>query len=75
MPYIAMKAYPKDQPTKELFVERLNALLLEVWGCPQEAVTISMEEIAPENWKERVFKAEIEPQKEKMMILSGKKCY
>ncbi len=73
MPYIAIKAYPKDAQTKERFVEKLNDLLLEVWGCPQEAITISLEEIAREDWQAQVFKPEIEPKMDKMVILSGKK--
>ena len=53
---------------------RLN-LFLEEWGCPPEAITISIEEIAPENWVDEVVKPEIEPNSDKMLILNGKKEY
>lgn len=43
MPYIAIKAKPKDEATKKELVRRINEVLLEVWGCPQGVVTISME--------------------------------
>lgn len=75
MPYIAIKAYPKDEATKKELVERINQAFLEVWGCGQEAINISIEEVAPEKWDKEVFAAEIEPNKEKMMIFSGKKNY
>ncbi len=75
MPYIAMKSFPKDQAVKETFVERLNDLLLEVWGCRQEAITISIEEVAPADWEEQVMKAEVEPNRAHMMMLSGQRCY
>ena len=75
MPYIAIKSHPKDKETKEAIVEKINALFLEVWGCPQEAITISMEEVAPQEWNEKVVKSEIEPRKDAMRILSGKKQY
>ena len=75
MPYIAIKAFPKDDETKKKLVEKINAAVLEVVGCPPQAVTISMEEIAPENWEAQVKKAEIEPKKDKMMILAGEKLY
>ncbi len=75
MPYIAIKSYPKDKATKEAVVEKINQVLLETWGCPQEAITISIEEIPPAEWEAKVKKPEIEPKKEYMMILSGKKCY
>ena len=75
MPYIAIKAYPKDEDTRKKLVEKINQAVLEVVGCPPQAVTISMEEIAPENWETQVKKAEIEPKKDKMMILAGEKLY
>ena len=73
MPYIAIKAYPKDEATKQAVVEKINQVFLETWGCPPQAITISMEEVAPENWQEQVVVAEIEPNRHKMMILNGEK--
>lgn len=75
MPYIAIKSYPKDEKTKEEVVKKINEVFLELWGCPQEAITISVEEITPEEWPEKVLKTEIEPKMDKMMILSGKKLF
>lgn len=75
MPYIAIKSFPKDKATKETIVEKMNELFLEYWGCPQEAISISIEETAPEDWQEKVMKAVVEPNKDHMMILSGKKLY
>ena len=65
----------EDEATKERVVEKINALFLEEWGCPPEAITISLEEIAPADWEEKVLKPEIEPREDAMMIRSGKKCY
>ncbi|MBQ8852426.1 MAG: tautomerase family protein [Oscillibacter sp.] len=75
MPYIAIKAYPKDEKTKQEIVKRINDLFLEVWGCSQKGLSISLEEIAPENWEDQVVKAQIEPNKDKMMILAGEKLF
>lgn len=75
MPYIAVKAFPKDEETKKKVVDKINQVFLEEWGCPQEALTISVEEIEPSNWNDKVVKPEIEPKKDKMMILDGKKKY
>lgn len=75
MPYIAIKAYPKDEETKKKLVDKINEAVLEIWGCPQSAITVSMESIEPEKWEESVVKAEIEPKNDKMMILSGEKKY
>ena len=75
MPFISIKCYPKDEETKKLAVERINQVMLDVWGCPPQALTISLEEVAPENWQEQVVKPEIEPRMDKMMSLSGEKKY
>lgn len=73
MPYISIKAFPKDEETKKKVVDKINQVFLEEWGCPQEALTISLEEISPDDWNEKVLKTEIEPKKDNMMILNGKK--
>ena len=73
MPYLAIKAYPKDEETKRLVVEKINQVFLENWGCPPEAVTISLEEVAPQDWDAAVKTPEILPNLEKMWILDGKR--
>lgn len=75
MPYIAIKAYPKDEETKKRLAEKINEVFLEVWGCPQEAISLSIEDVAPDRWEKQVVKAEIEPNTEKMLILAGEKKY
>ena len=75
MPYIAIKAYPKDEATKKRVADRINQIFLEEWGCSPEAISISIEEVSPEKWTDEVVKKEIEPQKDKMIILDGKKNY
>ena len=73
MPYIAIKSYPKDEETKKLLVEKINDVVMEVVGCPAQAITISLEEIAPEDWEAKVKIPEIEANLDKMMILSGER--
>ena len=75
MPYIAIKAWNKDEETKKKVVDEINEVFLKHWGCPQEAISISIEEFSPENWEEKVVKPEIVPNEDKMMISSGKKKY
>ena len=75
MPYIAIKAYPKDEAIKKRVADRINQVFLEEWVCSPEAISISIEEVSPEKWTDEVVKKEIEPQKDKMIILDGKKNY
>ena len=75
MPYIAIKAYPKDEETKKKLVDQINEVILKTWGCPQEAISISIEEVKPADWNSTVMETEVLPKKDKMMILEGKKRY
>lgn len=75
MPYIAIKAYPKDEETKKKVVDEINEIFIKYWGCSKEAISISLEEFPPETWEEKVVKPQIEKNIDKMMILSGTKKY
>ena len=75
MPYVAINAYPKDEKIKQELVKRINDVFLEVWGCSQKGLSISLEEVKPEDWTEQVVKPLMEPDREHMMILSGEKLF
>ncbi len=75
MPYIKIKAYPKDEAIKNRVADRINEIFLEEWGCPKEAISLSFEEIAPENWEKEVKIPEIDTNADKMTILHGEKKY
>lgn len=75
MPYIAIKAYPKDEETVKKVVDEINEVFLKNWGCPPQAINISVEAVQPEEWNEKVREPEILPKKDKMMILDGEKQY
>ena len=75
MPYITIKAFPKEEETKKRVVDKINQIFIEEWKCLPQALTIMIEEIAPDDWNDKVLKPEIEPKKDKMMILDGKKLY
>lgn len=69
MLYIAVKAFPKDEGTKKKVADQINEIFLNTWDCPQEAITISMEEISPADWNDKIKEPEINPNLDKMMIL------
>ena len=56
-------------------VERLNQALMEVWGCAPEDITISLEEVAPEDWDDQVERPEIRARLDTVWILDGEKRY
>ena len=75
MPYIAVKAYPKDEETKKKVAEEINQVFLKYWGCPPQAISISMEAIDPSEWEAKVRIPEMLPRMENMMILDGEKKF
>ena len=75
MPYVAIKAYPKDEKTKQELVKRINDIFLEVWGCSQKGLSISLEEVKPEDWVDQVVNTHMATDKDHMMILSGEKLF
>ena len=75
MPYIQIKAYPKDEKIKAKVAERINEVFLEEWGCAPDAISLSFEEVDPSDGEVQVVKKELEPQKDKLHIFNGKKQY
>lgn len=75
MPYIVIKAYPKDEQIKREVAEEINRIFLEKWGCGQSAISIGFEEFAPDDWDREVYKKEIVPNADRLTICSGKKNY
>ena len=71
MPYIAIKAYPKDPVVKRRVAERIRQVFLEEWGCSQQAISLSFEEVPPEDWVEKVQRPEIDARSDRMTILNG----
>ena len=75
MPYISIKAYPRDKATNQKLVEAINQTVQNVIGCPPEALTILFEEVDKEDWKAKVDDALVAPDMDHVMILKGQKRY
>ena len=72
MPYIEIRAYPKDEEIKEHVAQRIKQVFLEEWGCPESAISVSFEAIPPEDWATRAGPV-MEANSGKMYILNGEK--
>ena len=75
MPYIAIKAYAKDDKIKKEVAEEINKIFLEKWGCPQGAISVSFEEFSPDDWNKEIRQGEMEEKLNKMFILDGEKKF
>lgn len=73
MPYISIKSYPKDEEAKKRVADGIVRVFLENKICAEEAITLSWEEVSPDEWEEKIVGKEIEPNRDKMLIFAGKK--
>ena len=75
MPSVDIKCFPRTEEAAKQMADKINEVLMETWGCPQHAVSVSIEMVPPEEWDEKVKIPEMDPRDETMMILHGEKRY
>ena len=75
MPHIVMKCYPgRTEEQKNLCAQKMAESIAETMGCPVSSVSISIQEIEKENWKETVWDTEISPNMDNLYIKPGYTC-
>lgn len=53
MPHIAIAMIPgRDEATKQRLAERMRSVLIDELGVPENWVSVSLHEIARENWQD-----------------------
>jgi len=75
MPYVDIKCFPRTEEAAKQMADKINEVLMETWGCPQEAISVSLEMVPPEEWDEKVKVPEMDARDDTMMILHGEKRY
>lgn len=60
MPHVLVKLWPgKSEQQKRRLAERIAKDVMDVFNYGEESVSVAMEEIAPENWAEKVYRPDI----------------
>ncbi len=60
MPHIVVKLYAgKSETQKAEIAEALTRALMASSGCSEKAVSVALEDVAPEDWAEQVYHPEI----------------
>jgi len=60
MPHVIVKLWPgKSEQQKAQLAEKIARDVMEVLHYGEESVSVSMEEVAPEDWAERVYQRDI----------------
>jgi len=69
MPHVAIKMFPgRTIEQKKELAERITKDVMEVCGSERKVVSVSIEEIIPEQWKEKVFIPEIKEKEELIFV-------
>lgn len=60
MPHIIVKLFPgRSEETKQRLADAIVQDVVEIAGCEERSVTVSIEEVSPGDWKEEVYDPEI----------------
>lgn len=75
MPYVSVKTFPQDDEAKKLAAERIQQVLMEVWGCEPDWISVAVENVDPDRWEEEIVRGEMDRNGEHMLIRDGKKLW
>jgi len=60
MPHIIIKLYPgRSEEQKRQLTEKIIADAMEALKCEEKTLSVAIEEIAPEDWPEKVYRPDI----------------
>ena len=61
MPHVIVKAWPgKTEEQKRRLAEAITRDVMDILGYGAESVSVGFEEVAPDRWKEDVYRPDIE---------------
>jgi 4-oxalocrotonate tautomerase len=60
MPHVSVKLYPgRSEQQKTRLAQEIVKNVVAIANCGEESVSVSIEEIKPEDWVEKVYKPDI----------------
>jgi 4-oxalocrotonate tautomerase len=72
MPHVTVKLWPgKTEQQKKQLADAITADVMRIFNYDEDAVSVAMEEIQPEDWKEAVYKPEILANNDKLYKKPG----
>ena len=72
MPHVIVKLWPgKSEQQKKRLAEAISRDVMSVLNYGEESVSVAMEEIEPQEWAERVYRADILGHPEKLYKKPG----
>ncbi len=72
MPHVIVKlAAGKSEQQKMRLVEAITKSVTDIFGVKEEAVSVAMEEVQPQDWLEKVYKPDIKPNLDRLYKKPG----
>jgi 4-oxalocrotonate tautomerase len=72
MPHINVKMYPgRTEQQKTQLTERIVKDVIAVVNCDEKAVSVTIEEVKPEDWAQKVYKPDILENRDKLYKQPG----
>ncbi len=60
MPHIIVKLYPgRSEEQKRELAEAIARSVVRIAGCRERSVSVAFQEVAPEEWAEKVYRPDI----------------
>ena len=73
MPHVSVKLWPgRSEQTKQRLADAIVEDVVNIIGCSEDSVSVSIEEVSSGDWKEKVYDPEI---REKMENIYKKPGY
>lgn len=75
MPHVEIKCFPgRSEAQKKECAEKLAEVLAETLGCKTSSVSVSIKDVSPDDWKEKVWDVYIKPDMEALHKKPGYSC-
>lgn len=72
MPHVVVKMYPgSSEEQKNKLSEEITKSIMTIVNKPESAVSVAIEEVAENEWMDKVYEAEIRPNLEKLYKKPG----
>jgi 4-oxalocrotonate tautomerase len=72
MPHISVKMYPgRSEKEKAELAEAIAQDVVDIIGAGRGSISVAVEEISPQEWKEKVYEPEIIEKPDKLYIKPG----
>ncbi len=72
MPHVSVKMYPgRSEKEKAELAEAIVQDVMDIIGAGRSSISVAIEEVPPQEWKERVYEPEIIKKSDKLYVKPG----